>query len=502
MNQQVLIIGAGPCGLTAAAFLNHYGISCRLIDKRSGPTQTSNAIGMQPRTIELFEELSLHEIFLQHGLHCQQADFYNNKKLLGCLPFYNLQNTKYPFINCIPQNTTEKILIDYLHSQGIDIEYNTNLKEITTTAQSVTVKYQNHDQLITSNHPWLIATDGGHSTVRQQLGIPYQRYNYPFQLIMIDCIIDKNSGFKQHMAIASACDYTLFAFPMQHATRLIAEVSQKNLYQCQPNADIFKKLMQPLLPFDIDIHDVLWQTSFQVHESLISTYQHQRVFFSGDAAHTHIPAAAQGMNTGMQDCINICWKLARVIKNHSSQHLLNTYQKERRPIARDVLKMTDRMGRLMMSRSAWRQYIMRLTVPWLLGCKKFTLNMANTITQLSIHYHKSKLSQGIRWYGYRPGDRIATLPTPIIHDALLVIDTKHNVPESWISRYHIQLIQPTDDEMAHIIQQSQNSKSMFRSKSSFQSYLVIRPDRYIGFIGNTLSKLENYLKLYSVEDTT
>ncbi len=479
----VLIIGAGPCGLTAAAFLTHYGIPCRIIDKKVGPTQTSNAVGVHARVLELFEEIGITDQLLQLGQEINYGNLFVHKKQLATVHLSHIQS-KYAFVCDIPQNSTEHCLLTYLKSHQLSVDYGVQAISIKQDADCVHVLCDTAGNQETITASWVIAADGYHSLVREQLGIPYLGNEYGFKFKMIDAPI-ACKHIKNNFVIAMAEDISLMIFPMQHSARMIAEISQAPQYDdATPDEVLFQTFAHKTLPYPVEIKKPLWSSQFYVHERLASSYQKQRIFLVGDAAHVHIPAAAQGMNTGMQDAMNLAWKLAATWKHKLDHHLLDTYHAERHPVGESVLSLTDKMGRGALTKNKILDCVRSFMLPKL---SKFTFlqrKLVNQIAQLNVHYRDSPLVQGKTLKILRAGDRIAELPIPQLQGKHLILDFSGQLSETLISK-----------DYAIIYRVTAQDRTRMPEWSTIQAgYCVVRPDRYIGYVGTCTQDVEKYFK--------
>jgi 2-polyprenyl-6-methoxyphenol hydroxylase-like FAD-dependent oxidoreductase len=162
--------------------------------------------------------------------------------------------------------------------------------------------------------------------------------------------------------------------------------------------------------------DMSWSSWFRINSRMVNRLQVGRVFLGGDSAHIHSPAGAQGMNTGMQDMMNLCWKLALVIKGQAKPELLETYGTERIPIIRTVLKKTEAVNDAIASENRFFRSVFNLIAPWLVGMENVQDNAAEHMSQLALNYRQSPLSlSGGNSGDLRAGDRLPDLPVTLLH---------------------------------------------------------------------------------------
>lgn len=477
-STEVLIVGAGPCGLTAAAFLAHYGVKVRIIDKKSQQTSTSNAIGIQARTLELFEEIGVSSVMTERSLCCSKVNVLKNSNHLGYFDF-GCVDTDYPFICGIPQNETETILIDYLKSKNVNVEYGTELISFEKTQLGVITQIKGQNGTIQVDYPWMIAADGYHSQIRENCKIDFVGGDFNYHFIMIDAKI-KNGDFPaKELVLASNDQISMFAFPMQESCRFIAEVSRSSYKNSEPSAAVFTALTNQLSPYTITLDQPSWKSNFYVHERLAKQYISDHVLLLGDAAHVHIPAGAQGMNMGMQDAINLSWKLSRVIQKLSPSNILETYEHERRIVAEKVIKMTTMMSKSVLKPSGLTKCLEKYVAPLLLKTKYFQTIITKKISQTNISYQSSSIVRGMPIGDFIPGKRITHLPLDSLGNHYLVLDFESVIPSNWSNKPGITILN------------GEILGSFFSDVIS--GFCVIRPDRYVGFVGDDLRALEYYL---------
>lgn len=474
-DTQVLIVGAGPVGLTMAAFLTHYGIRCQIIDEDAHHTLSSNAVCVHARSLELFEELDLTNTFLNQGVQVKAMNAFIDKIKVADISMSHI-TSRYPFVCDIPQSETETILLNYLQAQQISVTRNTQLNTIESAASGVTAHVVTEGVGKTISADWLIGCDGYKSTVRNLAQIAYEGSEFEYKFLMIDTPIEglpsSDTGY-----FASVGPLSLFIFPMQHSARCIVEVSRSpEFINALPTQEVFSTIVQRCFPFTLKINPPLWSSHFFIHERLAAVYRKDRIFLAGDAAHVHSPAAGQGMNTGMQDVINLSWKLAWVIKNRVNASILDTYQQERRPIAEQVLAMTTGMSRAMLARNSLVNFIRKLFMKYAAKLSFVQKFMVNTIAEIKINYPKSALNRGGNFHHLRPGMRAPLVPLEQLNDKYLILDFSNSPEIVKISTTYSDLI------IQYIVSPNdQTIKAAYAGMTA--GFCLIRPDRYISYIG-------------------
>jgi 2-polyprenyl-6-methoxyphenol hydroxylase-like FAD-dependent oxidoreductase len=417
----VLVVGAGPTGLTLAAHLHALGARVRIVDRQLDRVHESRALAVQPRTLEVLRGLGIAQTLVERGNTASRLQLHAGKRVVGIRLFdVGLEDTAYPFLLFISQAETEAVLNDHLTEQGVNVERGVELVEFHAGQESV---------LCTLRHAagrterlrlrYLVGCDGAHSTVRHGAGIPFEGGAYPQTFVLADLEVDGDLEPDIGHAFLGAGGM-LFFFPLATpATWRIAgmrppggpnkgeqELTQPSLADLQAIADTFTGGR-------LRLRDPVWSTYFRLHHRHAPRYRAGRVFLAGDAAHVHSPAGAQGMNTGIQDAWNLGWKLALVARGIADEALLDTYEAERRPIGRFVLRFTDRIATIAISESRTvrllRTQIAPRLVPLLLRFSRSRAYGFRTLAQLRIQYRSSPAVQEGRpalSRGPKAGDRL------------------------------------------------------------------------------------------------
>lgn len=411
MQTPVLIVGAGPTGLTAALNLSQQGIECIIVDKRPEPTKTSNALALQSRTLESLEKLGIMSELQSRGHPIQGLKIHNHAEQIGQINLSQLP-TKYPYILGLPQCDTEDILLDKLASHNVQVLRGTEVLDFQQGHEKIEVTCQSADKApLQITTKWMLGCDGSHSRVREKLQIPYEGKDLAKHFIMAD--IPRNENYKLSYDYANGFispQGTMFIIPLKAFYRIIIDVSEnKDLEQLKnPSLPIFQELSRELCPYSLGLEKELWSSGFWIHEHVVGTYCKDNIFLLGDAAHEHSPMGGQGMNTGIQDAINLTWKLALVEKNQLKREALTSYQDERLPVAQNVVNKTTKATYMITLKSKLlitiRNHIMKMMLKNAHVLNKIT----ETISELTINYLKSPwVGESGSWTrGIKPGTRV------------------------------------------------------------------------------------------------
>jgi len=396
---EVLIVGAGPTGLTMACELLRHGITPRIIDKAMAPTDKSKAFAIHPRTLELLENMGIVDAFLKEGNECNAFDMYERGKPLVNARFDSIES-KYPFALMIPQSLSEKILHEHLKSYGIEVERELELNKIKQTDDNVTATLKTkYNSFETVECQYLLGCDGAHSTTRHKLNLDFKGAPYPNYWLLADCDLDwKYPMFNLSIFIHPTGLTTYFPYKSDRG-RLMFELENAPIEEemALPIMDDVIKLMEEREIEYNDISNPHWLAYFKLHHRIVDRYREGRVFVGGDAAHIHSPMGGQGMNTGMQDAYNLAWKMALVLKGKSPETLLDSYNTERHKIGEEVVTLTDTATKMATIHNPVLSVIRNKMMGVLLNINPVQHKITSILTQLEFHYKDSPIVDE-RWF--------------------------------------------------------------------------------------------------------
>ncbi|MER6319382.1 FAD-dependent monooxygenase [Streptomyces sp. NPDC001581] len=364
----VLVVGAGPVGLTAAAELRRRGVSCRIVDRLPARLPFAKAVGVQPRTLEIWDRMGLVRAALEAAVPMRGQYLYVNGIEQPRIDLALPPEVPYGFA-ALPQYETERILDEFLGRFGTAVERGTELVSFRQDADGVTCRLHTpsgaEDEVRTR---FLVGCDGAHSIVRKGLGLSYEGGAFPEEYMLADVRVDWDlpSGFgvrSLHRDGDGAVDDLLVCIPLPGPGRYRmsmmvppelstarqtedADASDGITHGLQSSrapglADI-QTVLDRLSPEPTTASDIRWASVFRISHRIVDRYGDGRVFVAGDAAHIHPPTGAQGMNTGIQDAWNLAWKLALAVRGAAHPALLASYDAERRPVGEEVVGRTVR----------------------------------------------------------------------------------------------------------------------------------------------------------------
>jgi 2-polyprenyl-6-methoxyphenol hydroxylase-like FAD-dependent oxidoreductase len=396
----VLVTGAGPTGLTLAAQLAASGVRVRLIDRGLDRARESRALAIQPRTLEVLAGLGVTDELIASGNPAVQLRTHTRRRELS-IPMFDLglDDTAYPYLLFLSQAETERILTEHLAAAGIEVEHGVELTGLRSTADSAMATLRHRDGREEAVSAFYVAgCDGAHSTVRRLAGIRFEGSPYPQTFVLADVDADGVEPSAAHVFLTG--QGMLFFFPLGKPApwRLLAmrPPADKTPADAPVVLEEVQALASAYTGGAARIHDPVWMTNFRLHHRAAARYRSGRVFLAGDAAHIHSPVGAQGMNTGIQDAVNLGWKLACTLHSSVGSALLDTYQAERAPVGTMVLRFTDRAFSIATSASPVLRFARTRLAPALipLALKATTARayVFRTVAQLGIRYRNSPLS--------------------------------------------------------------------------------------------------------------
>ncbi len=486
MAAQVLIIGAGPTGLTLASELVRHGVRVRIVEQHPCPSIHSKALVVQARTLEVF-----HAMGLSDAVAALAQPVFRVQAHLGDkpVPFIQFGEVDGPFSRplMLRQSQTERLLGERLAEQGVAIEWETGLTEFTPETAGVEATLSTGERV---HVDYLVGCDGAHSLVRKQLGIAFEGSTYPNDFMQIDCKVrwdypnDTGQGFFTD-------EGAIVCLPLGAGTFrfIVIRLERPDDAPDEPTLAEFQAAVGAVVPGPVELYEPEWLIRFRLHERLAEHYRVGRVFLAGDAAHIHTPAGGQGMNTGIQDAHNLAWKLGLVLAGHASEPMLDSYHAERRPIAADILRFTDLAFRAGLASNVVVRKLRPLLLPLVFGSSWVSNKITRTMGQLEINVRRSPIVEDHRFFptGPHAGDRAPD--ACFVHEGgdaqvfEILRGTKHVVfahaarPEALAS-----LRRGLPEPLARIVVADEGDELDDRYHLGHGPALwVVRPDGYIGY---------------------
>jgi len=501
INTDVLIIGAGPTGLSLACQLLRYGIDSVAVEKNEGITPYSKAIGVQARTLEIFDQIGLAQAAVARGTIADRARLLIDGEIRGELDFSNIGKglSPFPFVLMLEQSKTEHLLYQYLRSHQKDVLWNTELEGFARDAGGVVAQVKtsgNENQTIEAKY--IVGCDGPKSLVRHTLGLTFEGSTFERLFYVADAQVDWEMTHDSLHVCFSPDSFVVF-FPLKGEKRYrIVGVFPEELSKDQ--GEILYEEIETRIKTEsqlhLDIHDVEWFSTYKVHSRHVNRFSSGRGFLAGDSAHIHTPAGAQGMNTGIQDGYNLAWKLALVIRGRAGKGLLETYNEERLENAKRLLNTTDRFFGFAAG-TDWLMNFVRLHVLPPIAKHLFSLDAVRkfafpVVSQIGINYRHSSLSQhaGDENFEVKAGDRLPyflidgrnvfdLLRAPKFH--FLVFSNESGKWEG-LSKIENQYSTEVDINQVSLLPEVEE---IFGTNKDF--CMLLRPDNHVGAISSDIS---------------
>ncbi len=492
----VLIIGAGPTGLILALWLKKKGVDFRIIDKSSGPGETSRALAVQARTLEFYRQLGIVDALMAQGIVAKEIILRRVGRVVakarlgaageGLSPFPN-------FLFC-SQDVHEGILCEELVRHGVEVERKTELLEFSQDNNGVKAKIRTSrgEEIVLADY--MAGCDGARSLVRHGLNIdfPGGTYSQVFYVADVAATGEMTGGGVQ-ISLSKKDFCIVMPIQKKNSIRLTGivppEQETKEKIEFSDVQEAVEKNTQ------LKISKVNWFSTYHVHHRVVNQFRKGRVFLVGDAAHIHSPAGGQGMNTGIGDAINLAWKLAEVVQGRAKEKLLFSYEEERKPFAYRLVATTDTAFHIIASRSffgsIFRAFIMPTLFSFLVRLPQFLRFAFLTVSQTRITYRKSSLNRGVAgkleagdrlpWISFSGGDNY--LPLQSLAWQIHIYGKAH-------AKIHAAA---KDLDLA--VHEFTWTKNMEKVGLQEDALYLIRPDGHVGLVANqNAEELRSYMQ--------
>lgn len=360
----VLVVGAGPVGLLLGTELQRDGVAVSVIDTMPARGFFCKALGITPRTLEIFDDLGIVDRAIEAGVWLTGVETWVDGARVPArsmqvpeqgLPYGSLSLAQYE---------TERLLEAAFTEHGGRVHYGFKLDSFVETDEGVEAFLTGpKGEARTVRCRWLVGCDGSHSKVRLALGLSYEGAQFPQTFALADVDVDwdhpRGPMYRFEWSDAARAKTSVAAVPVRGSARryrlsmIVPDEHSASLAGvAAPDFDTMRALLLPSLPEGTQLSSMRWSSVYRVSHRIASGYGHGRVFIAGDAAHIHPPVGGQGMNTGLQDAHNLAWKLAYVAKGLAHPKLLDSYSAERHPVGVDVVQSTSAALNAVLARQA------------------------------------------------------------------------------------------------------------------------------------------------------
>lgn len=513
LDVDVLVVGAGPTGLTAAAEALRRGLRVRIVEKKEFRDGFSKALVVHARTMETFSFMGIdHEVrevgatFAALNLH------FNNRGSKVRVDLVNQPwgDTQYPYWLSVPQYETEVVLERHLRTLGGDIEWSTALRSVTDHGNFVEATVDNSEGTHTIRARWVIGCDGGRSTARDHAGITLERTGAKATFLLADvktsATLVEDEG---HLFLAPEGLIILVPMPEPRRWRVIAHmIAGAAPTRARTSEGVDAKLLDELVldrtGITFGAHDVTWTSQFDLSHGVADRFFVGRVFVAGDAAHVHSPVGGQGLNTGVQDAYNLVWRLAESLRAtpENAKKLIQGYEAERRGTAGPMVQGVARMTAVMTSRRHLAKHLRSFLAPRVLSRRFVQAKLARGVGMLNLSY--------ARRFGPRdpsPWGEGHRLPNPELRAGGRLYDLLGGTGYNWIVRddgAEGPDLPAADSECwkgLRVVVISESDLVDTDKISGKNRIVLVRPDRYIAGIGPDAESLHAALLAEGAERT-
>ena len=460
VDTDILIVGAGPVGLFLANECARRGLRWKIIETRSSQSIHSKALAIFPRTLEIFDMAGVIAPILESANRVTQVRLVTRGRTLARMQF-TPEETPYSFVAMVPQDVTEKILVEELRRKGGDIDYDTTFISADEEDDGVYVTFAHKGEPAECKAAFVVGCDGARSKVRQTLKLPLEGGDYAESYLLAD--IETNETLAaDEMQICPSEFGPAAIFPMSATRRRLVSTIEHPEGDA-PSLKLVREVLAQRAPSGIEARALHWSSYFRIHHRCVSQLRVGRVFLAGDAAHIHSPFGGQGMNTGLHDVWNLVWKLDLVLRGHGNDELLESYAAERLPVIKNVIETTDHMTRILGTPNKFAQSLRDVLIPMVSRLAPFQHAFVQRLSELGIAYAGSTIVEG-------PGERY--------------VDDTIRGGSGIKSRFLLVVLHDADSAVAEAAAQlCASRRDVVELRRSAQSGItLVRPDGYVAYV--------------------
>ena len=500
----VLVVGAGTTGLALALQAHDHGAHVRIVERRLDPFRPSRAMIMHPRTLELLRPLGVTDALLARGDTAAAVRLHVGSRVVPVgIERLDLPRTAFPHLLLIRQADVEAVLFEALAARGVTVERGAELVGIRPgKSHRAILRHNDHDEELEEvPYRYLAGCDGAASVVRDRIGA-WHGGDYAEEVVLADLELRGTGDLEPgvaHVVAGRRGLLFLFAIGERATWRMLATraAGESRHPFGQPGPPVPRDELQALVDdagLPARITEVAWSAQVRLQYRLATHFRRGALFIAGDAAHVHSPAAGQGMNTGIQDALNLGWKLAfaagaDAIGAAPRTELLASYERERRPADRRVLRVTHVIFWAEASLHPLAQLLRSVVVPlgaplapWLMRRRRLVAEGARLMSQFGLHYRGSRLSvEGVAAPGSRRGSVRRARVGSRLPDALVRCEGRRIRLHELIAKPGVHILLQKD---AAVIDTGLLGPMIHVHRLSDRpgrGVAVIRPDGYVGF---------------------
>ncbi|MCF6476400.1 hypothetical protein FAF44_49890 [Nonomuraea sp. MG754425] len=377
----VIVVGAGPTGLTLAGDLAAAGVPVKILERRAEESNLTRAFAVHARTLEMLDMRGLADGLIAQGIQVPQVRVH----LKGAELAFDIRHpdSRFPYVLILRQARTEAALEERARDLGVEIVRGAEVTGLTQDADGVTLALSAGGS---ERADYVAGCDGAHSAVRRLLGVGFAGKSYDTRILLADVLLKRPLPLAVNPFIGDDGAALLPPYGDGWFRATIWDRTGQHLPIDQPvDIEEVRDSLRRIAGDDLGLAEMSWSTRFLSERRQARAYRVGRVFLAGDAAHVHSPLGAMGMSTGIQDAANLSWKLAAACQGWAPPWLLDSYQSERHPVGRTVLRLTDLLRRLADAPAPVR-LLRPYLAPALINNPKISEKARLTLSGLGIHY--------------------------------------------------------------------------------------------------------------------
>jgi 2-polyprenyl-6-methoxyphenol hydroxylase-like FAD-dependent oxidoreductase len=484
--ESVLVVGAGPTGMTMAIELRRMGFEVRIVERSNHMALHSQALVVQARTLEQLQRYGIATKAVERGRKLGKAKFTSEGKELFRIRLDQIPG-RYPYVLFLPQSETEAILNEKMESLGVKTERETELVSFSQDGGGVTaVLRDGAGKEETVRARWMVGCDGAKSTVRTQAGIKFAGEGVGLSFFLGDVEIEGPDVPDDELSIhLHKGDVVFMGRLTDTLTRVIVALHSKQGGGEEQELSIedFQEAIDET-GVQVKVKSAEWMTPFRVNDLQAAQYRAGGIFLAGDASHIHSPVGGQGMNTGMQDAANLAWKLAAVARGGDAR-LLDSYYEERGAVGKALLRFTGGGLKMATSANPVVEKVRDALLPLLVGLHPVQKQVAGFISETAIEYRSSSIVMEKGGDGeLRAGDR---MPDFTVGASSLL--------KNWTDGRHLAVMfDASDAEMDEVrsglvgarvvsVRSEELDEAGRKWMGAKKKLMIVRPDGYVGYRG-------------------